>query len=108
MIKLWCKKDYKTEVLTAVSVGFIEGPSNSPRKITLNEVEKADFFMLKDMNGNEIDEYIKDSGCDGSSGAVIVEYLLEKGFAKINGDLTVFQSLPISCINRMIDEIKNM
>ncbi|OHT12732.1 Maf-like protein [Tritrichomonas foetus] len=99
MIKMWSKNGDRTEIYTAVAIG-----STEPR-IILSAVERADVVMTRDLKDEEIEPYIKESGCIQSSGSVIVESLIDMNAAVIDGDQTVIEGLPISCVKRMIEEI---
>lgn len=106
MIKLWGKKGCRVEVYTAVAVGSVYGPKNSPKTISLCEVERSDVVMTRDLKDDEIESYVKNSDAIQSSGAVIVEDLMDMNSAVIDGDQTVIEGLPISNVKKMMDEIQ--
>lgn len=107
MIKLWGKKGCRTEIYTATAVGSVDGPKDHPRIISLSDVERSDVVMTRDLQDNEIKNYISKSDCIKSSGAVIVEDLMDINSAVIDGDRTVIEGLPIKGVQKMMDEIKS-
>lgn len=106
MIKSWDKKDCRIEVYTAIAVGSVYGPKGNPITISLSEVERADVVMTRDLKDEEIEPYIQASDCLQSSGALIIENLMDMKASVIDGDQTVIEGLPISKAKQMIDEIK--
>lgn len=106
MIKLWCNKGCRVEIYTAVAVGSVDGPKDKPRFISLSDVERSDIVMTRDLRDDEIEPYIQSSDCILSSGAVIIEDLMNVGAAVIDGDQTVIEGLPITSVKKMMDEIK--
>ena len=102
MIKTWAKKDTIIEVYTAVAIGLTK-----PR-IERYECQRADIRMTRDLMEDEISEYIKKSNCIVSSGAVVVEDLIDVNAATVDGDQTIIEGLPIEACKRIIKEIEEL
>lgn len=99
MVKGWAKAGNRIEVYTAVAVA-----RNTPL-MERSSVERADIVMTKDLDDAGVETYIKKSFAIESSGAVIVEDLIEMGVATVDGDQSVIEGLPINAVRRFIDEI---
>jgi len=99
MVGKWLKAGNQVIVHTAVSVGL-----NSPSKI-LESVETASITITRDPTENELNEYLHKKDCIYSSGAVVVEYLIEMGLATIDGDISIIQGFPIEKVKQFIKEL---
>ena len=100
MVRTWGKKDNRISVYTAIAVGRTE-----PRNIQ-SSVERADIVMTRDLTEEEIPQYIETSGALQSSGAVIVESLVEMNAAVVEGDQTVIEGLPITATKKFLELLK--
>ncbi|KAH0795523.1 Maf-like protein [Histomonas meleagridis] len=102
MIKMWAKKDEIIEVYTAIAIGLTE-----PR-IEKFDVQRADIKMTRDFTDEDVQTYIQKSNsmCITSSGAVIVEDLIDMNSAVISsGEMSVIEGLPIEGTKQIINEI---
>ena len=68
-------------------------------------VERADIVMTRDLEESEIPGYIERSNGLYSSGAVIVEELVEMKAATVDGDQSVIEGLPIAGTKKIIAEL---
>jgi predicted house-cleaning NTP pyrophosphatase (Maf/HAM1 superfamily) len=100
MVRSWGKKGEEVLVLTAVACAV-----SSPLKIE-ESVEIAKIIMTRDLSENEIAKYFEDRDCLSSSGAVIVEHLLQFGAAKVEGDQSVIEGFPITTVKKFIEAVK--
>ena len=99
MVRMWAKKGNRIGVYTGVAVGRTE-----PRSIR-ECVERADIVMTRDLEESEIPGYIERSNGLYSSGAVIVEELVEMKAATVDGDQSVIEGLPIAGTKKIIAEL---
>ena len=99
MVRMWAKKGNRIGVYTGVAVGRTE-----PRSIH-ECVERADIVMTRDLEESEIPGYIERSNGLYSSGAVIVEELVEMKAATVDGDQSVIEGLPIAGTKKIIAEL---
>ena len=99
MVRMWAKKGNRIGVYTGVAVGRTE-----PRSIH-ECVERADIVMTRDLEESEIPGYIERSNGLYSSGAVIVEELVEMKAATVDGDQSVIEGLPIAATKKIIAEL---
>ena len=100
MLKTWCLKDKITSIYTAVCMG-----TNFPLK-TVFSVEKADVTLLRDLTIEEFNNYISHEDCLVSSGAMVVEYLIDYNCVKIDGDINVIFGLPIQKVKENFEILK--
>jgi predicted house-cleaning NTP pyrophosphatase (Maf/HAM1 superfamily) len=66
------------------------------------ETAESSIIVLRKMNENEIDEYIKTTHCEESSGALVVEFLIEKNLCQIKGELSTIQGAPLSVLKKLL------
>jgi predicted house-cleaning NTP pyrophosphatase (Maf/HAM1 superfamily) len=99
MVRSWAKADERIQVYTAVAIGL-----NSPREVR-QTVEVSDVVMKRDLTDEELDKYLKTSGCLGSSGALIVELLLEFGAAAVEGDQSVIEGFPKTVVQGIVADL---
>ena len=99
MVRMWAKKGNRIGVYTGVAVGRTE-----PRSVH-ECVERADIVMTRDLEESEIPGYIERSNGLYSSGAVIVEELVEMKAATVDGDQSVIEGLPIAATKKIIAEL---
>lgn len=92
MISRWNKGGERLVVLTAVAMG----QRSSGKKIY--SVEEANVIIQRPMTEDELSKYITESQCQQSSGALVVENLIEYKCALIEGDQTVIEGLPVSFV----------
>ena len=100
MVRLWSPKGSKTIVYTAVAIGK---KSTNEKLIT---VCKSDILMIRDMTEDELKKYKEDKYVRESSGAVIVENLLEIDAAEITeGTLDIIQGFPIEKTKEFVNKL---
>lgn len=99
MVRKWAKGGTVIDVYTGVAVGHTE-----PR-VERSECHRAGIRMTRDLSDKEVEEYIAKSNCIVSSGAVVVEDLIEMGAAEVDGDQSVIEGLPIEACRRLMGEI---
>jgi septum formation protein len=100
MVGSWGRKDEEIAVFTAVACARTD-----PLKIT-ETVEIARIRLIRDLTEDEVVKYFEDGICLESSGAVIVEKLIEYGVANVEGDQSVIEGLPIATVKRIVDGFK--
>jgi septum formation protein len=101
MVRVWGKKGEEITVFTAVACAL-----SSPLHIA-ETVEIARIHVTRDLSDDEIAKHFEDGGCLQSSGAVIVEHLLEYGAAWIEGEQSVIEGFPVSSVKKIVNDLKN-
>lgn len=98
MVNLWGKQGEITSIFTAISIGKLSNEEED-----FNKVERADVKFLRDFTQEEYNDYINDETVKSSSGAYIIEKLLEYKIAEIiEGSMDIIEGFPIEETKRAI------
>lgn len=108
MVKTWGKENIITSIYTGVAIGTLFNNSDSCSR-DFNFALKADVKMLRNFTEEEYNKYINDENANFSSGAYIVENLLELKIVEIiQGTIDIIQGLPIEATKNCISSILNI
>lgn len=106
MIRLWSKNGCRTEIYTSIAIGGLCTQNDNFQTFIETDVQRADLVMVRDFTNDEIMTYIKNKDCMKSSGAVIIDDVLQSGAGIVEGDKTVIEGLPIPSVLTLIKKIE--
>ena len=99
MIESWSTSGSILTVWTSIAVG------NKATGEVLQRSLSADVVMDKTFTKADIKEYLKDKYCMQSSGALIVEKLLEMSAAHVDGSQSVIEGFPVPDVVEMVNKV---